>query len=285
MTDELLKFTVQLWEGSKPDTFIVEVQRRQGCCVQMQHIRSLLTQAILEDVTSEPESKPARNTCEFLERMLPPLPSRDECLPSALECCKDMLQSERLDANRLGLESLCTLTDPSKMLSKDADQACHLILTDSTWQGLLEKYFVDMKSAGNNTDDSMEVDGVTMDYEQGEFFGSLHLLALKVLAQTLESSPPSHRSLSIDLDSMFWTTILQALYYNTQVASCRPLEASVSIRCLRLLQTLEPSTLNSAPSQNGLQQFLNSAHQYGRDHNRSLEQETDQLMGRLEYVH
>jgi len=279
MTDALLRFTVQLWEGSQPNTFLMEVQRRQGCCVQMQHIRRLLTQAILDNVTSEPEAKPAEKTCEFLERMLPPLPPRQEGLPSALDCCKEMLGSERLDLNRLGLESLCTLTDSSKMLSKDAKQACHLILTDSTWQGLLEKYFMDMKAANNDTDDnSMEEDTATQ-YRQGEMFGSLHLMALKVLAQTLESSPTPQRSLPIDLDSMFWKTILQALYYNMQVASRRPLEASLSIRCLRLLQTLEPATLNLAPSQDSLQYFLSRAHQYGKDHNRSLEQETDQLGG------
>jgi hypothetical protein len=135
----------------------------------------------------------------------------------------------------------------------------------------------------NDNDD----DAVTMEYEGGQFFGSLHLLSLKVLSQSLESAAynQSSNQIPIDLSSFFWQTILQALYYNLQVASRRPLKASVSIRCLRLLQTVEPSTLKLVPSQSRLHEFLSSARQYGRDHSRSLEQETEQLMGRLEFVH
>jgi hypothetical protein len=73
-----------------------------------------------------------------------PLPPRRERLPTALEICRKLLESEQLDENRLGLESLCTLTDPSKVLSKDANQASRTLLSDSCYQDLLEKYFVDM---------------------------------------------------------------------------------------------------------------------------------------------
>jgi len=197
-----------------------------------------------------------------------------------MEMCKHMLESEQLDVNRLGLESLCTLTDPSKILAKEADEACRMVLADSAFQALLEKHFVDMECPSKQHADADE--GATMDYEQGSFFGSMHLLALKVMSNALESS--SAVGVSVDLSSVFWQTAVKALYYNLQVASRRPLEASLSTRCLRLMQTLEPAMLELAPSHNSLQIVLMSAHKFGRDHNRSLELETNHLMGRLEYV-
>jgi hypothetical protein len=285
MTDSLLKFVVQLWQGNN-NTMIMEVQRRQGCCIELQKLRNQLIAVVRNGESSASQQKPSRTTCEFLETLLDqttaaaPPPSR-ECLPTALEICRTMLESEQLDANRLGLESLLHLTDPSKVLSKDADQASRTFLSDSSYQDLLEKYFVGMEKEDADDD-------VPMEYEEGQFFGSLHLLALKVLSQSLESALASNQSscpISIDLSSLFWRTVLQALYSNLQEASRRPLEASVSIRCLRLLQTLEPSTLKLVPSQSRLHEFLSSARQYGRDHSCSLEQETGQLMGRLEFVH
>ena len=257
----------------------MEVQRRQGCCIQMQKLRALLVPAVVEG-TNETAASVPRTTCDFLESLVEKKSAmtadpRQECLPSALKICSSLLKSQRLDENRLGLESLVTLTDPSKVAAKDADKACQLVLSDKTYQDLLDKYFCDMQKCPKPQDDDD-----LMDYEQGPFFGSLHLLALKVLVHALESAV--HKKAPIDMNQPFWTSSLQALVYNLSVASHRPLEASLSIKCLRLLQTVEPSCISGYE----LEEFLSTAHQYGRDHSVSLEQETEQLMGRLEqYVH
>jgi hypothetical protein len=275
-TDDQLQFVVQLWQGNNNGScnkIIMEVQRRQGCCIQMQTIRHQLLKVVVHGESSRPAEPPTRSTCAFLATLLDqttslPPPPQGECLPTALSICRTLLQSKRLDENRLGLESLCTLTDPSKFRSNDADQACRMLLSDATYQGLLEKHF-------------MQKEDDTMEYEHKAFVGRLHLLALKVLSQSLESvTQSSSRPLAIDLSSVFWRNILQTLYCNLQVASSRPLEASLSIRCLRLLQTLEPSTLTAlVPSPSSLHECLSRAHQYGRDHSRSLEQESEQFMG------
>ena len=85
-----------------------------------------------------------------------------------------------------------------------------------------------------------------------------------------------------DLTSLFWSTVLQALYYNLEVAAHRPLEASLSAKCLRLLQSLEPHLQVLAKIH--LLSSLESANQYGKAHSLSLEQESEQLMGRLEFA-
>jgi hypothetical protein len=292
LTDCLLKFVVQLWQGSANDHIIMEVQRRQGCCIEMQRRRNQLIQAILSGESSQPEQKQARTTCEFLETFLDTtaslLPPRRECLPKALEICRQLLKSEHLDENRLGLESLYILTDPSKVFAEDANQASSVILLDSSFHDLFEKYFSHIELIHNEPMDADDSNGYAiLEYEQGQFFGCLHLLALKVLSHALESAAWKHQSsrISVDLSSLFWGTVLQALYCNLKVASRRPLEASLSIRCLRLLQTLEPTTiLNMATSRRRLRELLLSAHQYGRQHGRSLEQETGQLMQQIGFV-
>jgi hypothetical protein len=333
LTDGLLKFVVQLWQGcssaddknNNKHVIVMEVERRQGGSIELQGLRNKLVQAILSGKSSSclerPPKHSSRTTCEFLESIVlddntgatttsplpPPPPLETDYLSTTLELCQRMLESGRLDENRLGLESLCILTDPSKVLAKDADQASRVILSDSSFQNLLAKYFVHMGLNDHNHEPTTSImheqegrdDDIAMDYEQGQFFGCLHFLALQVLSHALESvayhqqSPSSRHnraspSFSIDFSALFWQRVLQALYYNLKVASRRPLEASLSIRCLRLLQTMEPSTIleSVAPvNQRRLYECLLSARQYGRRHSRSLEQETEELMGRLGFVH
>jgi hypothetical protein len=188
------------------------------------------------------------------------------------------------------------------VLAKDVDQASRDILSDGSFQTLFAKYFVHMGLIHDHEPTTINIheeggdDDIAMEYEQGEFFGCLHFLALQVLSHALESvayhQPSSSRhstsSLSIQFSALFWQRVLQALYYNLKVASRQPLEASLPIRCLRLLQTVEPSTTleSVAPvNQHRIYECLLSAHQYGRQHSRSLEQETEELIGRLGFVH
>ena len=299
LTDGLLKFVVQLWQGSKNSkhAIIMEVQRLQGCSMELQKLRSELAQAIHSEKSSDLESNPWKKaTCDCLESVVRdntaflPLPENKN-LATALELCQQMLESGRLDENRLGLESLCILTDPSKVMAKDADLAAHTILSNDSFQRLMVEYFLHMKVSNSDEPTFAHDDNdgdITMNYEQGSFFGSMHFLALKIVSQSLELVQQQPIKASIDLSASFWHTVLQALYYNLKVASNRPLEASISIRCLRLLQTVEPTMgLESAElaNQRGLYECLLSARQYGRKHSRSLEQETEALMGRLGFAH
>lgn len=260
-TDCCLHFAVQLWKKNS-GLIIIEVQRRQGCAIAMQALRQQLTHCILRGEDSTPKETSAASSlraCSFLKQM--PLPKSEECLGQCLELCQRFLQSDLLDQNRLGLESLCTLTDPSKVLPKDAQDTSAKILKDATMQKLLLKF--------------LKADTQAMGHEE-HLHGTLHLLALKALAHALETSNTNSKDTSVDLDCVFWQTVLQAYYKNIQQANQRPIEASLSIRSLRLLQALEPSTM--ATMQQPLRQFLQVAHEYGRQHSRSLQNETELLM-------
>jgi len=281
LTETLLKFSIQLWQGSGSSTVIIEMQRRQGCCIEMQSVRGLVIEAAQNghSQAKKPQSDAVNTVVQMLMKQTSlPSPMQEDCFGSALGIGLRMLGSKRLDENRMGLESLCSLTNPSRVLAEEAEKAACSILSDNQLQGLLEKYFMQMKlskqgSVGSDYDDD------TMDYEDGQFVGCCHILALRLLSNVLELTDTVHSK--IDLSSPFWQTVLQALYYNANVAASRPLEASLSIKSLRFLQTLEPSILSAASGERHLQEVLANAHQFGRQHNRSLEVESERLMGCL----
>lgn len=289
VTDNLVKFVVQLWKLPADGGVVVEIQRRQGCCVEMQGIRHHLLEAIATGAAFEPAPKPTRTTCGIVQTLLeqanlPPPPASLPCSAAALELAKRLLQSDRLDAQRLGLESLCSLTNPSQVLLRDSDIISKTVLCDPDWQVLLGRYF-HSNLLDDNLDDKNEYpdDTVKLNYQQGEFYGALHFFALKVICQAVESLASTGST--VDFTSTFWETVLKALYYNLTVAVQRPLEAAWSIRCFRHLQLLQPDFLRLIPNKRGLYECLVHARDFGKQHHRSLEMETEQLMGRLGFAY
>ena len=161
MTESLIKFSVQLWRGASADTTIVEVSRRQGCCMEMQMLRNHLFKSIQSGENVPAPSEHSRKTSSFIERVVesatkPRRPlsiRRQQQLPmdgtyfsNALEICKQLLASDHLDQNRLGLESLVCLTDHTKVLSENSITASYEVLADPAFQGLLTKFFIDTRS-------------------------------------------------------------------------------------------------------------------------------------------
>jgi len=287
-TDGLLKFVVQLWRLPHGDGVVVEIQRRQGCCIDMQAIRHYLLEAIQTGTNFEPAPKPTRSTCGIVQSLLeqtslPAPPSQLPCSAAALDLAKRLLQSERLDAQRLGLESLCSLTNPAQVLLRDSDVVSKTILSDPEWQDLMIRYFD--SNHVDDSEDNQECYGgaIKWNYEQGEFFGAMHFLALKVVCQAVESV--AAKSESTDFTTPFWKTVLRALCYNLTVAAQRPLEGAWSIRCLRHVQVLQPDLLQLIPDRQGLHESLVHARDFGKQHHRSLEVETEQWMGRLGFAY
>lgn len=264
-TDYLLHFVLQLWKKNN-STIVVEIQRRQGCAIAMQGLRQELAQIILHgEDTSKTKSAPSSRVCSFLQQLPIELPEKSpDCLEQCLEVCESLLRSDLLCQNRLGLESLCFMTDPSKVVPHDAQETSRRILQASSLQSYLAK-FVDPDADAMNYDEHM--------------FGAMHLLTLKLVSHSLATvAQEQHDSFSIDSSSSFWKTLVAVSCRNIQLAKERPLEASLSIRSLRLLHAIEPSALSSLQQQRNLSESLQSAHEYGRQHHQSLQKETELLM-------
>merc|ERR1712226_1404650 len=108
----------------------------------MQEMRRDLLDAVHRDAATAPKARSSRSTCAFVQDLLdrtklPPPPSNLPCSLAALELSKRLIETDRLDAQRLGLESLCSMTDPRQLLLRDADDVGRTLLKDPSWQALL----------------------------------------------------------------------------------------------------------------------------------------------------
>merc|ERR1712151_543296 len=141
-TDNLLSFSVQLWK--KNSDIVIEIQRTQGCAIAMHTTRQSLIQTIQHGHHQDQGQQQAvKQTSPEMSRFLQQLPmpsSQDSsCVETCLEICQDLLNSDLLDQNRLGLESLGILTDPSK--TQFAQEVSKQVIIDSNLQRLLVKFF------------------------------------------------------------------------------------------------------------------------------------------------
>jgi hypothetical protein len=264
-TDNLIHFCIQLWKNSN-DT-VIEIQRQQGCAIAMQGLRQQLNQTILYgnapnilDNNNNDNSTPSPLFWSFFQKLPITQTPNKRCLESCLELYQQLLESNMMDQNQLGLESLCIIMDPSKVLPSDAEETSRRVLQDGHFQTLLTNFFAPDRDAIN--------------YD-AQIHSGLHLLALKAISFGLNTLAHQQDLLSIDFFSIFWKTFVEANSQNIRLANERPLEASLSVRSLRLLQRLEPSILSHS---NNLGKSLKRAHDYGRLHSQSLQNETELLM-------
>lgn len=261
-TNSCLHFSVQLWKKDSSST-VMEIQRRQGCSILMQSLRNQLKETILmgpqqANKTHEDTAKCPVYLQKQLVRMVPAIPSSAEGT-SCMDICQEMLSSTLQDQNRMGLESLCVLTNASKV--QDPQESCEKVLQDESLQSLLISYFAAADSEAN-----------------------LHLLALKAVAQALENAGETAK---IDVSSVFWKTVLETQYQHIQRPHERPIEASLSIKSLRFACGRDPEVLNMLQRKHSLPvvMFLQIAQEFGQQHNRTLEQEAKLFMMMKHYVH
>ena len=242
---------------------------------------------------------------KFLDYFLPyePLDSAFGGARNALAACLALLRSGREDQTRYALKTLCLMTDPMKESVEQVDTVSRILVfgeedgnTDA--MDFLERFFSGIEAPHEEDSTDTEISGIwddnknhrTLQYAQGEFFGMTHLMALRILSQALESVAWQKEKLSISLPSfnlttLFWKTVEDSLIYNLEMAHCRPLEAALSAKCIRLIQTLEPQSLDLPWKKASLLPSVLSALQYGRAHHLWLEKESKYLIGRLTWVH
>ena len=296
VTMGLLKFSVKLWKASRSsnDGVIVEIQRRRGCCIAMQHVRHGLVQAITTG--DAPVIVSERSNTRTVNCSVLPHAHQSECW-NALKITKRLLESTRYDQNRLGMESMVAMTNPHSVHAKDAKLVCRSLVYGSAPFGdalrdSLVKYFRDAErgedTAGDETamDYDSDSDDGEDEYAQGSHYGSMHNLALQVLANALQvvNDLDDNRTAGlslVDLASPFWSTICNALVYNIEVSNHRPREAALSAKCLNLLARLAPVICNCPVMDRLEPRLLEQVNEYGKACNLLLERESLKLMGTL----
>lgn len=290
----LLKFVIHLWKTrTNNNGVIVEIQRRQGCAIQLQHVRHGLVQAITS-------GQAPIVTCERLNthtvdcNILDQLDTKNECI-HALKITKRLLESDQYDQNRLGMESLASMTNPATVLKKDAKFVCRALVCGDAPLGdclrdAMVPYFQEVERDDDDIDSSLDYDSDEdsdeEEYAQGTHFGAMHQLALRVMANALQvvseldDGRPAAPLSIVDLASPFWSSVCNALVYNIEEANHRPREAALSAQSLNLLTQLAP-ILCECPIMDRLVPALSEANACGKSCSLLLERESQQLMGTL----
>ncbi|KAG7366550.1 hypothetical protein IV203_029220 [Nitzschia inconspicua] len=320
MTSGLLRFSVQLWKDNRASSvaesspsIIIEIQRRQGCCIEMQRMRQELIERLMNPKTGlstlpvpSPRSTPVHVLQQLVEQSASvngttavPALTMTDC-DSAYQISCRLLKSDRLDERRLGLESLHLIANARNVMMHQAHLVSSKILTDPYLQSLLLDYFagIEVNSDGENDNDSMELDDHdgTLDYQRGRYFGDMHILALKTISNALDTAVYCNKDKrednfdvgSLNLASPFWNHALQAMLYDMHYSHVRPLEACLSVRSLRRLHSLTRHALNERLTMFAdsvqLDHFLSDARSFGQMHHSQLEHETVQFMNQLGLV-
>jgi len=108
----------------------------------------------------------------------------------------------------------------------------------------------------------------------------LKLPALRILASSLDLiamlGPSVHSQ--VDLSSTFWMLILGSMSEATEVVAESRIEATLSIKCFRLLHQMQPKTMEPF-IRYSLLPFLMHAYGFGKEHgDRMLVRETERLL-------
>ena len=309
-TGSSVEFVIQLWRAVRSHHYHyqqqqyflwVEIQRRQGCCIEMNSLRRSLIQYIMngdaqvatEDVFQaqgqrtrpRPALDDMTNESHRKRPKTAPSPAVGVNCQDSLAITLRLLESPYKNQQKLGLESLVISTNAALVSQGNATVVSHaLVEGDGPWGGRLQQRLAvllrQVQPAPRGTGHFPEPTGF---YQPGSMAATLYNLALQALANALEclSQGRQEGSAAMDLGLSFWQTAVQSLAHNLEDAMVRPHEAALSAKCIFHLLQL---THGAGVGQVGL---LNSSSivvmetivQYGKAHHRSLEQEAQKLMG------
>lgn len=328
LTPCLIKFSVQLWRSldydnatttttSPADTasnVIIEISRMQGCAIGMQRLRNSLLYAVMTGLQPEVSALQQQRMGKCPSRVLRDMyeqyvkqsghgsTAQESHCQGAFLLAVQLLESDSLDQNKLGMESLSVLTNPSTVCESEADWIAKAIVYGEGEQGVqvqsvLAKYLSKVErpehtnrgggSVGLIYDDSGDESGF-LQYAQGCSFGMMHNFALLVLTHSLErlvtrKSDSHNDDEMVDMSSAFWKNATSSILYNLHVAQHRPHEASHSARCLALLEQLEPTLLEYVMEEDRqLPVVVMQAQEFGKMHHWTLERESGNLMNAMQ---
>ena len=294
-TASRLNFVIQLWRSSKGNNnssnkIIVEIQRRQGCCIEMNSIRRGLVQEVMSGGGDERRRQPQQqmpppqaatrregsmsgsSSCNKRPRTLPPHNARLNC-EEALKICLRLLESDKNDQEQLGWESLNILTNPMYCSQQDAQMVSRAIVLGDSLVGQRLQQGMQRVLTNHNSNDQTAQDTNHHHHHHQQQPSMLHHLALQTLANALELASPTN------LLSDFWQAILIVLFRDFDQATTSPQEGAWSAKCIRLLMPrLHDQKLPQFFDASSFEGMVSKALKYGKARHLSLEQESSSLL-------
>jgi len=309
MTAEHVEIHLSLWSGGgdgKPECTIVEAQRRTGCPIKYhEYIRHLLDAA---QGRFDTQNVASTNNKPGVVDINEKTSSRRQDVQSlsALEIAAKLIKKDRLDARRLGMESLCFLTDPSRTGVETALVASRAVLFGSAQNdndedvefladelGIREAILslVQFGRLSESADCAMESDS-----EEENFNDILHNLALAVLSNALEVlenyrgglAPSSEQKLSQvtndflkESEEISHRELIDSLLKVLGQAESKPHDACLSAQCLRSLLQASKKARRKARDMNA-KQIVATALEVGQRTHVKLQTETLGVLRELE---
>lgn len=295
-------FMIFLWRSQHAKQTIIEVERRQGCSVEMQRLRRGLFAAIRSgsqqctNTTVGSAATIPKYICPLVRRLYnerairkkneSQIDSERRSCREGMSKCRALLQSKNFDQQRLGMEQLVFLTDSSSIQFRTAEDVSRALLYEEDhcpcaqpMRDEFMKYFGDsnLQLIAINYDDIESAE-----FTEAHMFTVMHSLALEALANALQVVTVDQKDSEkrINLDSEFWRTISKALLYNLVDAVARPQEAALSAKCLAQLGDVVPGATHRLVKDQALP-YLVRAHKFGEAHHLSLERESQRLICQL----
>ena len=308
-----VKFVVQLWKKQVEEEhtpFLLEVQRRKGCCIVMRTVRRLLYQAVLKDGHNTDVPPPAASSfsSRFLELRRRIVGSKciqeakeasDLETQSASECqarprCLELLASEKMDCVRLGMETLLVLVTPQLAGTESAEEIAQALLfgkgdlVKALRPAFLSLYHMTNEIATD--EDAISVvsslecySSAVTDYERQK----LRLLLLKILSAALEIVNEKEQvylcneaTSMLDLTTYFWQQTLSYLLVRLEECDKGKHEAALAAKCFSTLESLQPNALIPL-THSAIVGRASKAYIYGKQHHLLLERESEKLLRSL----
>jgi len=322
MTDDHVEIFVSLWKGDvqhSPSTpegkteqddaedenfvTIVEVQRRKGCSVSFHKYGRRLLDSASGNFTPDDNSYSIPKVSPSIQEEKK---KDEESSVLALEIAASLLRKDRMDARRLGLESLCLLTDPEKAGIETARLSSQVVLFGSVQDAQAENAdfipdelgireailsLVQFGRLGEYGDFEDDLEDDEVDNDEKEFNEVLHNLALGVLSNALAALEPDKKAwedVSDSTDSFLEESreiskkeLLSTLLSVLGKAEAKPHDACLSAQCLKSLFQASKKAKKRARELKA-KQIVMTALDVGRRTHVKLETETKRIIKELE---
>jgi hypothetical protein len=198
--------------------------------------------------------------------------------------CLDPMESNMFEDNRYGIERLIKLVNSELVNSKKTGSIAQALICGGAGDRHKERLratfltyicttneksgdFFDglLDSDSDSSRTSSELGSCHSDI--GGSFGftvTLKVPAMRILASSLELIASQYKleGPRLDLSSKFWTMVLASLAQMMEIVNLRRIEATLSIKCIRLLRSMEPSTFDPF-IRYSLMPFVVHAHEFG----------------------
>jgi len=282
-TSDYVNFRIRLYAGSKSgDPVVVEVQRRCGSASSfMSSCRAILNAA--EGKCTDDSSSAPRKMPPFMKKPLSQMKCLGAVIPkhsdyasdsiSALDSVMEMLKSNQRDSNVLGMENLCTLTDPIKTNPAVAIRVSKCVVLGDANYEIREEIRV-----------LTERDVYGPELEQGPRKHVEHLrhLALWAFANALGMCSKDGCLASAETEQKWFADYLvPSLVDEIKRAPSNACNACMSASCLCSLVGCSEIARRQALSYGGVD-ALEEAHEFGKAQNDLLANETARCLKELD---